>query len=81
MPILPPKAALKSAIILCGGQAGLARTLSAVTGKPVSQQRIWNAANRDRNVPAEWCLAIEQVTTGRVSRHELRPDLYPEKEK
>lgn len=73
----PPKTALLDAIAHCGGQAGLARTLSAALGKPVSQQRIWNALHRDRSLPAEWCLAIEQATGGRVSRHALRPDLYP----
>jgi DNA-binding transcriptional regulator YdaS (Cro superfamily) len=71
------KIALGFAIELCGGQAGLARILSAAAGRKVSQQRIWNAVHRDRTVPAEWCLAIEQATQGRVSRHALRPDLYP----
>lgn len=28
-------------------------------------------------VPAERVLAIETATDGRVSRHDLRPDLYP----
>lgn len=72
------KPALLSAIALCGGQAALARALSAALGARVSQQRTWNAAHRDQTVPAEWCLAIEQATEGRVSRHQLRPDLYPE---
>lgn len=71
------KAALQSAIAHCGGQARLARALSALLGKKVSQQRIWNAVNRDRNLPAEWCLAIEEATQRAVSRHALRPDLYP----
>jgi DNA-binding transcriptional regulator YdaS (Cro superfamily) len=71
------KIALGFAIELCGGQGGLARILSAAARRKVSQQRIWNAVHRDRNVPAEWYLAIEQATGGRVSRHALRPDLYP----
>jgi DNA-binding transcriptional regulator YdaS (Cro superfamily) len=79
MTLPPEKAGLQSAIALSGGQAGLARLLSSVLGKRVSQQRIWNAVNRDQTVPAEWCLAIEQATGGRVSRHALRPDLYPAK--
>ena len=71
------KPALFSAIALCGGQAALARLLSAALGVPVSQQRIWNAAHRDQTIPAEWCLGIEQATGGKVTRHALRPDLYP----
>jgi len=58
----PEKTALTSAIALAGGQAGLARALSATLGSKISQQRIWNALNRDQTIPAEWCLAIEQAT-------------------
>jgi DNA-binding transcriptional regulator YdaS (Cro superfamily) len=73
----PQRIALSHAAELAGGQAGLARQLSAATGRPVSQQRVWNALHRDRAVPAEWCVAIEMATGGRVKREELRPDLYP----
>ena len=73
----PEKTALLAAIAHCGGQAALARTLSAALGMRISQQRIWNAVHRDRTLPAEWCLAIEEATGGRVSRQGLRPDLYP----
>lgn len=71
------KTALLTAIALCGGQAALARILSAALGAKISQQRIWNAAHRDQSIPAEWCLALEQATGGQVTRHALRPDLYP----
>jgi DNA-binding transcriptional regulator YdaS (Cro superfamily) len=71
------KAALADAVALCGGQAALARLLSRAAGRPVSQQRIWNALHRDQSIPAEWCVAIERATGGRVSRQALRPDLYP----
>lgn len=30
-----------------------------------------------RRVPAERVLSIELATNGEVTRHELRPDLYP----
>lgn len=30
-----------------------------------------------RRVPAERVLGIEEATNGEVTRHELRPDLYP----
>ncbi len=32
---------------------------------------------RNRGVPAERVLEIEAATEGKVTRHELRPDLYP----
>jgi DNA-binding transcriptional regulator YdaS (Cro superfamily) len=71
------KKAFAAAIALCGGQAALARLLTRAAGKTVSQQRIWNAAHRDQSIPAEWCVAIEKATGGKVSRQDLRPDLYP----
>ena len=30
-----------------------------------------------RRVPSERVLAIEEATDGKITRHELRPDLYP----
>ncbi len=71
------KTALRQAIIHCGGQAALARRLSRLLGREVSQQRVWNAVHRDQTIPAEWCAAIEQVTGGGVPRHALRPDIFP----
>lgn len=31
-----------------------------------------------KRIPAERCLEIEAATGGKVTRHELRPDLYPQ---
>lgn len=31
-----------------------------------------------RRVPAERVLQIEHATAGQITRHQLRPDLYPE---
>jgi DNA-binding transcriptional regulator YdaS (Cro superfamily) len=76
MPVTP-KTALLSAIAHLGGQAALARALSAALNVTVSQQRIWNAVHRDQSIPAEWCLPIQQATAGKVTAHALRPDLYP----
>lgn len=61
---------LEKAIFIAGGQRNLARQCET------SQARIWNWLNRDKKVPAEFVLKIESVTG--VSRHELRPDLYPQ---
>ena len=59
--------ALERAITEAGGTAALARTIN-VTPQAISQ---WD------RVPAERALAVEQATGGKVTRHELRPDLYP----
>lgn len=62
---------LQRAIRIVGGQAALARACGC------KQQHVWNWINRDRRVPAEFVLAIERATGGRVTRHQLRPDIYP----
>ncbi len=59
--------ALERAITESGGTAALARTIN-VTPQAISQ---WD------RVPAERTIAVEQATGGKVTRHELRPDLYP----
>jgi DNA-binding transcriptional regulator YdaS (Cro superfamily) len=43
----------------------------------VSPQAVSEILRRGKRVPAEWCLAIESATAGAVTRHDLRPDLYP----
>jgi DNA-binding transcriptional regulator YdaS (Cro superfamily) len=59
--------ALRRAIEAVGGLSGLAKPLG-ITEQAVSQ---WD------EVPPLRVLAVEQVSG--VSRHELRPDLYPER--
>ena len=59
--------ALERAITEAGGTAALARTIN-VTPQAISQ---WD------RVPAERAVAVEQATGGKVTRQELRPDLYP----
>ncbi|QEX18525.1 hypothetical protein FRZ44_38320 [Hypericibacter terrae] len=75
------KEALQRAVEAAGGQAKLARALNELAPhKPaVSQALIWDWINRaERVATAERVLDIEKVTG--VSRHELRPDLYPREE-
>ena len=48
--------ALKRAIELFGGQAGLAAAIG------LKQQNIWNWVNRSGSVPAEYCPAIERAS-------------------
>jgi DNA-binding transcriptional regulator YdaS (Cro superfamily) len=43
----------------------------------VTQGMVWQWLNGHRRVAAEQVLPIEGATDGKVSRHELRPDLYP----
>ena len=64
--------ALKRAVEIAGGQTALAKALG------VQQAHVWNWLNRDSALPAEYVIPIERATKGRVSRHELRPDIYPD---
>ncbi|MCQ2989026.1 helix-turn-helix domain-containing protein [Pseudomonas tremae] len=59
---------------LAGGQAKLARLCST------SQPRIWQCINRNQRVPADLVIPFERAVEGKVTRHELRPDLYPVEE-
>ena len=52
-----------------GNQATLARLLN-VSPEAVRKWRVYR-------VPAERVLQIEKATNKKVSRHQLRPDLYP----
>lgn len=60
---------LKEAITIAGGQSALARAIG------VQQCHVWNWLNRNKKVPAQHVLNIEKATG--VSRHDLRPDIYP----
>jgi len=69
---------LQRAILLCGGQAKLARLL----GENVKQAHIWNWLHRDRaGVPGQYVIPIETATKGQVTRYELRPDIFGEEPK
>jgi DNA-binding transcriptional regulator YdaS (Cro superfamily) len=64
---------LQKAIEIAGGQSALARECS------VAQAHVWHWLHRaNSRVPAEHCIAIEKATGGRVTRHDLRPDIYPD---
>lgn len=63
--------ALKEAIEKAGSASALARLLG-VTPQAVGQ---WKRA------PAERVLLIEQVMEGKVTRYDLRPDIYGTKDK
>lgn len=61
---------IERAASILGSQAALASALG-VSNMAVVQ---W----KKRGVPAVRVLAIERATGGRVTRHDLRPDLYPQ---
>lgn len=65
-----PIDALKAAVGMFESQAAFARAIGR------SQPTVWEALKRG-TIPAEWCLAIERATDGKITRHQLRPDLYP----
>ena len=62
---------IAKAIEIVGGQSALARAI----GGSVKQAHVWYWLNADR-VPPEHCAAIEAATAGKVTRHELRPDVF-----
>lgn len=59
--------ALAEALIVAGGAAAIGRELG-ISREAVVQ---W------RRCPAERVIQVEKLTGGQVSRHQLRPDLYP----
>lgn len=61
--------ALQRAVDIVGSQKALADAIDT------KQQNIsyWLKAS----VPAEFALPIEKATNGAVTRHDLRPDLWP----
>ena len=63
--------ALEKAVQLAGGQTALAKTVD------VKQGHVWWWLNKSGKAPAEKCIDIERATNGAVTRHELRPDIYP----
>ena len=53
-------------------QAGGPRVVAGMFDPPISSQ----AVSQWVRVPPARCLVIEAATRGRVTRHELRPDVY-----
>ncbi len=67
-------AALKKAVDVMRFQRQLAVAIGT------KQQNVWSWLHVTGVVPAEYVLAIEKATKERgsiVTRHELRPDIYP----
>jgi DNA-binding transcriptional regulator YdaS (Cro superfamily) len=66
---ITPEQALILAVNRIGTQAAMARLCD------VKQPSVWHWLNESKQLPAEYVLKVEAAT--RVSRHDLRPDLYP----
>ena len=64
------KEPLKIAVQAVGGQSALARAINA------RQQDVWYWLNVGKAVPAEYCRAIEAATGGKITRYQLRPDVF-----
>ncbi|NLS26209.1 hypothetical protein S2M10_11900 [Sphingomonas sp. S2M10] len=64
-----PSEALQQAINIAGSQSAFARLVG------VTQPSVWTWIRRSKPLPAEHVLKVEAATG--VSRHDLRPDLYP----
>lgn len=64
-----PFEALQAAVARAGSQSALARVCG------VSQAAVWKWIQRGKRLPAELCLVVERETG--VSKHSLRPDIYP----
>lgn len=63
------KLAIERVFGILGSQKALAQKLQ------VSEQAVSQYRNR---IPAERVLDIEAAVAGKVTRHDLRPDIYPE---
>lgn len=67
-----PAEAFAKAVEIAGGQAPTARIVE------VTQGAIWQRLNAKKSAAAEWVLKLEAATG--ISRHDLRPDIYPRDE-
>lgn len=66
---------LSKAIKVCGSQSELARQI----GDGIKTGHIYYWLKN--TVPAKRCIAIEQATGGKVTRYDLRPDVFGKRER
>ena len=70
------KRALLKAIELAGNQSELARLLSKEMGINIIQQNVyvWKSCGY---LPSKYVIPVERALKKKITRYELRPDLYP----
>ena len=61
---------IEKAVQLCGSQKALAKKIDVT---PVFVSQMVTGA---KSIPARLCLPIENATENRVTRYELRPDIF-----
>lgn len=66
---------ITNAIEAAGGQSALAKAIN------VTPPMVWQWINGLRPVPAHHCIPIEEATGGKVTRYDLRPDVFGTKKK
>lgn len=71
-PAIPPHAVFANAVEAAGGQTEFARVCGCTQGN------IWQLLQKKSLLPAQYVLKVESALG--VSRHDLRPDLYPRDE-
>lgn len=69
-----PIEALKRAVVIVGSQRALAEAIGA------KQTTVSSWLLRGSGVSPRFCIPVEQATAGQITRHQLRPDLYPVEE-
>lgn len=70
--------ALERAIKECEGQTALANRINVLCGTKLRQGHVYDWLHKSKKgVPAEYCHAIERITDGQVTAHDLRPDIFP----
>lgn len=69
-----PEDVVMKIIKLAGSQLKLANLIN------VKQCTISSWVNRNKKVPSQHVLTIEKALENKITRHEIRPDLYPKED-
>ena len=72
---------LKRAINIAGGQTALAKEVSALSGKTVKQQHVYNWLHRERQCSKYFARFVEEAVDHKITKEQLCPDIYPEETK
>lgn len=56
-------------------QKGFSDAIGESSGIPLTQQAVNRWLQRE-SVPAGWCIRIVKASGGRITAHDLRPDLF-----